>query len=163
MLVDPTLYGTLQRAEGLVLHAYWDPVGKVWTAGYGHTGPDVTPGMLVTIELARKWLYDDADKATGWAVHLPEYPQLADNQARINAVTEAVFNLGVGNWTNEFPKTRASIMQKDWPQAYLHLMASPEWIADVGLSRVSRIATLLRDGCYPTGVGNSYSPPLASA
>lgn len=160
MLVDPILYGTLQRAEGLVLRAYPDG-GGVLTIGYGHTG-NVLPGMTCTIEQARKWLYDDADKATAWTVHLSEYPQL-DTQARRNAVTEAVFNLGVGTWTNEFPKTRQSIADQDWEMAYRNCLASPEWIKDVGLSRVSRIATLLRAGVYPTSAASSSSPPPASS
>lgn len=161
MLLDPTLIGTLQRAEGIVLHAYPDG-GGVLTIGYGHTGKDVFPGMVCTPQQALTWLLDDASEALRYTVHLPEYPSL-DTQARRNAVTEAVFNLGIETWTNEFPKSRASIQAQDWPMAYRNVLASPEWIKDVGLSRVKRIATLLLDGCYPTSVENSSSPQYASA
>nr|WP_205208480.1 hypothetical protein [Chromobacterium haemolyticum] len=37
----------IQQFEGLRLKAYQDAVG-VWTIGYGHTGPDVTPGLVIT-------------------------------------------------------------------------------------------------------------------
>jgi lysozyme len=40
--------------------------GKVqgmMTAGYGHTGPDVLPGMVVTQEQADKWLAEDVELA----------------------------------------------------------------------------------------------------
>lgn len=159
MLLDPTLLGTLQRAEGLVLHAYPDG-GGVLTIGYGHTGRDVFPGMVCTPKQALAWLINDASAALQYAVHLPEYPSL-DTQARINAVTEAVFNLGIETWTDKFPLSRASIKAQDWPNAYLHVMRSPEWIADVGLSRVQRIATLLKVGSYPTLAASSSSPQPA--
>ena len=40
----------IKRNEGLRLHAYPDPAtgGAPWTIGYGHTGPDVHPGMQIT-------------------------------------------------------------------------------------------------------------------
>lgn len=37
----------IKRSEGLQLHAYFCPAGKI-TIGYGHTGNDVMPGMVIT-------------------------------------------------------------------------------------------------------------------
>jgi lysozyme len=44
----------VKQFEGCRLAAYQDPVG-VWTIGWGHTGPDVHPGM--------RWIQRDADNA----------------------------------------------------------------------------------------------------
>ena len=41
-----------QQFEGCRLTAYQDQVG-VWTIGYGHTGPDVTPGLTITEEQSK--------------------------------------------------------------------------------------------------------------
>lgn len=51
----------VKRFEGLVLSVYPDPGsgGAPWTAGYGHTGGDVAPGMKVTQEMADHWLSID--------------------------------------------------------------------------------------------------------
>ena len=37
----------IKRFEGLELEAYQDIAG-IWTIGYGHTGPDVEPGMKIS-------------------------------------------------------------------------------------------------------------------
>ena len=133
-------------AEGLSLKRYLDG-GGVATIGYGHTGPNL-PDECTQAE-AEQWLDDDADQATAYAVHLPEWGAL-DTPARRDAVVECVFNLGVKHWTDDFPLTRASIQAQDWPAACLHLLRSPEWVKQVGFSRVSRLANQLGSGEYPT-------------
>lgn len=35
-----------KRSEGCRLTAYWDAFGKVWTVGWGATGPDVREGTV---------------------------------------------------------------------------------------------------------------------
>ena len=54
----------IKSFEGLELRAYPDPAtgGAPWTAGYGHTGADVRPGMAVTQEMANAWLDSDVKK-----------------------------------------------------------------------------------------------------
>jgi lysozyme len=42
----------IQSFEGLKLRAYWDRSGKKWTVGFGHTGPDVKPNMVITRDQA---------------------------------------------------------------------------------------------------------------
>ncbi|RJF81642.1 hypothetical protein D3877_16060 [Azospirillum cavernae] len=46
----------VKDAEGLRLTAYPDPAsgGAPWTIGYGHTGPEVRPGLVVAPEHALK-------------------------------------------------------------------------------------------------------------
>ena len=42
----------IQALEGLRLTAYWDPYGKCWTIGFGHTGPDVREGQTISLTMA---------------------------------------------------------------------------------------------------------------
>lgn len=45
----------IKDAEGKRLRAYRCPAGK-WTVGYGDTGPDVVPGLVITEEEAEERL-----------------------------------------------------------------------------------------------------------
>ena len=51
--------------ESLKLRAYPDPAtgGKPWTIGYGHTGPDVYPGLAISQTRADQLLDADLAKA----------------------------------------------------------------------------------------------------
>ena len=74
------------------LTAYQDQVG-VWTIGYGHTGPDVTAGLTITIAEAQALLAQDVSSAaacvnTAVAVKL--------TQQEFDALVDFVFNLGTG-------------------------------------------------------------------
>lgn len=51
----------IKRYEGLVLSAYLCPA-KVWTIGYGHTGPEVVKGLTITREQANELLRKDVEK-----------------------------------------------------------------------------------------------------
>ena len=55
MNVSPAGREMIEKFEGLRLEAYRDIVG-VWTIGYGHTGPDVTPDRVITKEEADELL-----------------------------------------------------------------------------------------------------------
>lgn len=66
-----TLMKTNQRGidliksfEGLELKAYPDPGtgGDPWTIGYGHTGPEVKKGLVITAEQAEEYLKKDLEK-----------------------------------------------------------------------------------------------------
>jgi len=58
--IDPTtLAAKLEVAfEGCKLRAYWDPNGRVWTIGLGHTA-GVKEGDTCTVEQAAAWLAED--------------------------------------------------------------------------------------------------------
>lgn len=49
----------IQVFEGCKLKAYWDPTGKVWTIGFGHT-KKVTCGDTITFEQAVELFAQDA-------------------------------------------------------------------------------------------------------
>ena len=79
-----------KRFEGCELEAYQDSVG-VWTIGYGHTGADVTPGLIVTQEQATVLLVADV----AWAVTcVNSSVRVAINQNQFDAMVDFCFNLG---------------------------------------------------------------------
>lgn len=81
----------IKQWEGLRLEAYRDSVG-VWTIGYGHTGPDVKPGLKISQEEADALLKADLarfEHAVSSAVHVP----LSDNQ--YGTLVSFAFNVGV--------------------------------------------------------------------
>jgi lysozyme len=81
-----------EQFEGFRLTAYQDQVG-VWTIGYGHTGPDVTPGQTITMAEAQALLAQDVSSATG-CVNTVVAVKLT--QQEFDALVDFVFNLGTG-------------------------------------------------------------------
>ena len=81
----------IRRFEGLKLRAYRCPAG-VWTIGYGHTGPEVRPGLRITREEAEDLLLADVtifDEAVGRIAE-------AATQGQHDALVSFAFNLGLG-------------------------------------------------------------------
>jgi lysozyme len=76
--------------EGLRLTAYQDVVG-VWTIGYGHTGPDVTPGLTITQEQAEALLRADVGTAVGCVNGMVT---ATITQSQFDALVDFCFNLG---------------------------------------------------------------------
>ena len=85
----------VKEAEGLRLTAYPDPAtgGAPWTIGYGHTGPDVRPGLRITQAQAEQLLQADLDTASA-VVDRAVTVELADTQR--GALTAFVMNVGAG-------------------------------------------------------------------
>ncbi len=81
--------------EGLVLKAYPDPAthGEPFTIGYGHTGPDVHPGLIITQDQATDLLI--ADLATAEDFVSRAAPECTDNQ--FAALVSFAFNCGRRN------------------------------------------------------------------
>lgn len=85
-----------ELSEGLRLDAYPDPAsgGEPWTIGYGHTGPDVTPGLSINIDQADAMLVKDlatAEAAVNANLRVPV------TQHQFDALVDFTFNVGVGN------------------------------------------------------------------
>lgn len=76
--------------EGVRLTAYKD-TGGVWTCGVGHTGADVKPNMVVTMEQVDKWLTQDIATAE-YAVN--KFVKVVLTQAQFDALVSFTFNLG---------------------------------------------------------------------
>lgn len=76
--------------EGCSLEAYWDPYGKVWTIGYGHTN-GVYEGMVITEEQAIEFLKEDclvAEKG------IKDYITRELKQYEFDALVSFLFNVG---------------------------------------------------------------------
>ena len=80
--------------EGLSLHAYQDQ-GGVWTIGYGHTGPDVVEGILITAVHAEDLLRNDVMSAENC---VNRALKVAITQNQFDALVDFAFNLGIGNF-----------------------------------------------------------------
>jgi GH24 family phage-related lysozyme (muramidase) len=148
-VVDQRLLNDLAAAEGVRLTAYKDSLGK-WTIGVGHLLDQAYDWTGDTIDMptAMAYLTQDTQARIAQAQTLPEWNRL-DTDCRQNAVVECIYNLGLGHWTNDFPGTRRAIAAQDWQGAHDKLLASPLWIAQVGLGRVTRLANYLLTGEYP--------------
>ncbi|MFN9010181.1 MAG: lysozyme [Hyphomonadaceae bacterium] len=77
--------------EGLKLRAYLCPA-KVWTIGYGSTGPHVTAGKVITEAQANELLQDDLDRFEKAVTRLVTVP-LTQNQ--YDALVSFAFNVGI--------------------------------------------------------------------
>lgn len=82
----------VKSSEGLKLVAYKCPAG-IWTNGYGHTGPDVTPGMVITQAQADALLARDLERFEAGVARLVKVPL---NQNQFDALVCFSFNLGLG-------------------------------------------------------------------
>lgn len=132
------------RDEGLRLVAYPDPLthAEPWTIGYGHTGPDVHPGLVWTQAQADDALAEDLgavqrelDKALPW------WRQL--NDARQDVLVNMGFNMGVPGLL-KFKRTIAAIYLKDYAGAAADMLASA-WAQQVH-ARAQRLALQMNSG-----------------
>jgi GH24 family phage-related lysozyme (muramidase) len=92
MIINQAGLDLIKSFESLRLKAYRDPVG-IWTVGYGHTGPDVRPGLEISKREAEQLLADDlreSEESVGAFVVVP----LNDNQ--FAALVSFTFNTGGG-------------------------------------------------------------------
>lgn len=84
----------IKKFEGCRLAAYKDIVG-VWTIGYGHTGPDVSMGRVISKESADALLEKDiADVCKA----IEPYVKVTTTQSEWDALVAFVFNVGIGHF-----------------------------------------------------------------
>lgn len=97
--VNTATIALIKRNEGCVLHAYADPAtgGDPWTIGYGHTGPDVFPGLTISQARAEELLRQDLAKFEEGVVDLlDDDTETTDNQ--FGAMVSLAYNVGLGNF-----------------------------------------------------------------
>jgi lysozyme len=80
--------------EGLHLEAYRDCAG-IWTIGYGHTGPGISPGQSISEEEAETLLRADLAEAVACVNHAV---QVVISQNQFDAMVDFCFNAGRGNF-----------------------------------------------------------------
>lgn len=101
--------GLTKRYEGLRLKAYQD-TGGVWTIGYGHTGREVTAGMMISPLEAEVYLRADLRRsidAVNAAVTAPI------EQRHFDALVDFCFNAGAGNLRRSSLLQRVNATQMD--------------------------------------------------
>jgi lysozyme len=89
--ISPEGIDLIKRFEGLRLEAYQDVAG-IWTIGYGHTGPDVHEGQVITEAEAEELLRRDLQRfedGVDAAVRVPFV------QSMFDALVSLSFNIGV--------------------------------------------------------------------
>ena len=134
--IEPELVDQIKQDEGLRLTAYWDPIGKVWTVGYGHTGPDVTEGTVWTLAQAEAALAEDlntaadeVDRAFPWAEGM--------GVVRWSVLVNMAFNMGLER-LQEFHMALAAMQSGDFETAATQMLNSL-WASQVG-DRAKRLA-----------------------
>lgn len=87
----------LKSSEALRLTAYADPGtgGAPWTICWGHTGPEVYPGLIVSKAQCESWLRQDIAEAESCLYQNVRVPL---RQGAWDAYTSFVFNVGCGKF-----------------------------------------------------------------
>ncbi len=84
----------LKDYEGCKLKAYKDSV-NVWTVGFGHTGPDTGPGLVIDQAKADSLLLQDLEKFEKGIQSLLHVGLSPDG---FSALVILAFNIGLGNF-----------------------------------------------------------------
>lgn len=96
MLMKTSNKEIIKYYEGLRLEAYLCPAG-VWTIGYGHTGSDVWPGLVITKEWA-EWLLDEDLKK--FEAYVSGYVKVDLTQDQFDALVSFTYNVGAEAFKN---------------------------------------------------------------
>jgi GH24 family phage-related lysozyme (muramidase) len=96
MTLSKEALAMIRQLEGCQLAAYPDPGSgaEPWTIGYGHTGPEVGPGLVIDQQQAEVWLLADvamAEKAVDQLL-----PEAGLNRWQREALVSFCFNVGAG-------------------------------------------------------------------
>lgn len=84
----------IKEFEGCKLEAYQDQHG-IWTIGWGHTGPEVVPGLVWTQEQADAQLVADTQTAVTGVMR---YLDVTVNQNQFDALVSFAYNVGVADF-----------------------------------------------------------------
>lgn len=82
----------VKRFEGCELKAYICAAGAL-TIGYGHTGPDVTQGLVITKARAEELLQADLDRFSAGVRNITG----DTTQGQFDALVSFAYNVGLGN------------------------------------------------------------------
>ena len=82
----------IKSFEGCELAAYKCPAG-IWTVGYGHTGSDVVPGLIITTHRAEELLQADLAK---FEQAVTKALKVAVTPNQFAALVSLAYNIGGG-------------------------------------------------------------------
>jgi len=163
-----TLDDLIKSSEALRLSAYDDVTGNnvavgdvclgTITIGWGHTGPDVRPGMTITEEEAERLFQQDKHNAIldaiGALTHIANAPDCwaGLGEPRQAALADMSFNLGRVRFAG-FHKLLAAVAAGDWDGASDEVLYNgkpnpSKWKKQVK-HRADRDAYILRTGLWP--------------
>lgn len=91
--MSPDGLAILQYFESCRLEAYWDADGKVWTIGWGDTGPDVVKGLRITQAEADQRL--QRRLAREFVPGVLKALTRPVSQAQLDAMVDLAYNIGV--------------------------------------------------------------------
>lgn len=91
--MSPDGLAILQYFESCRLEAYWDADGKVWTIGWGDTGPDVVKGLRITQAEADQRL--QRRLAREFVPGVLKALTCPVSQAQLDAMFDLAYNIGV--------------------------------------------------------------------
>ena len=150
--------------EGCRLTAYPDPGsgGDPWTVGYGHTGPDVAPGVTISQAAAEGFLVADLNRAASDLFRL--LPMAAGwAPKRQAALISFVFNVGAGGL--EFSTLRRRLLAGEDPDAVVRAEL-PRWskagnkvMAGLARRRLAEVALFVSGAPAPVTIATPPRPP----
>lgn len=91
--MSPEGLAILQYFESCRSEAYWDADGKVWTIGWGDTGPDVVEGLRITQAEADQRL--QRRLAHEFVPSVLRALTRPATQAQLDAMVDLAYNIGV--------------------------------------------------------------------
>ena len=136
------LLDVVKQHEGLSLYCYHDSLGYE-TIGYGRC-IDKRKNCGLTQQEAEYLLNNDLAKAEIELSHFDWF--MAMDIVRQDVLIELNFNIGLTSLLR-FTQTIASIQNKDYAAAAMHLLNS-EWAKQVGQNRSENMANRLKTGAY---------------
>lgn len=98
--------------------AYWDAYGKVWTIGYGTTGPNVFSGVVWTQAQCDAALVDKLGRARMQLLALS--PGVNWPPGTQDSLTDFVYNEGSGHYQGS--TVRKCVAAGDWAGVKAHLL-----------------------------------------
>jgi len=105
------------RGDG-TFAAYWDTAGKVWTIGYGTTGPDIIAGLVWTQAQCDAALLAKLNSARAQLLALSPAVNWPDGAQ--DALTDFVYNEGSGRYQGS--TVRKCVEVGDWAGVRQHLL-----------------------------------------
>lgn len=135
-----------KQNEGCRLSAYEDTLGN-WTIGYGHTGPEVTDGLIWTQAECETAFEDDYQQAITRAHDdVGNICWVSLNETRQAALTDMAFEMG-GKGLAQFKAMIGYLTHNDFQAASAAALNS-KWANEVPV-RAKRVALILETGEWP--------------